>query len=225
MIIKFAQRFKELRKAKNISQEAIAEMLGITSQAVSKWECEQSYPDIELLPVIADIFAITIDSLFRDDVNAENQSTLPFPDDDKIRLVRYKGHSLIVHNQNTNQNIRYKPQLGETQVEVWGDCTIEGDVIGNVVSNGNIECGDVAGNAYAGGNVDCGDVCGNVKAGGNVNCGEDIDERMLTHPAPDMQMNQAAHVLDSELSNQLRSQIESNVKEALKKVREAMDKL
>ena len=52
------------RKNKNITQETLAKLLGISNQAVSKCENEQSYPDIELLPKLADIFEITLDVLF-----------------------------------------------------------------------------------------------------------------------------------------------------------------
>lgn len=52
-----------LRKEHNLTQEALAEKLGITFQAVSKWENGQSYPDIALLPILADIFNVGIDEL------------------------------------------------------------------------------------------------------------------------------------------------------------------
>ena len=48
------QNIKKLRTAKNITQEQLANSLHISNQAVSKWEKEQAYPDIALLPMIAD---------------------------------------------------------------------------------------------------------------------------------------------------------------------------
>ena len=54
---RFSNNFKELRKLQELTQEQIAEMLGVTSQAISKWECGTSYPDIEMLPIIANIFS------------------------------------------------------------------------------------------------------------------------------------------------------------------------
>ena len=53
----------ELRRQKGITQEALAEIVGVTGQAVSKWESGGS-PDIELLPPIADYFGVSIDKLF-----------------------------------------------------------------------------------------------------------------------------------------------------------------
>ena len=57
-------KIAELRKEKGMTQEALATELGVSNQAVSKWEANQSCPDIQLLPQIADIFGVTIDCLF-----------------------------------------------------------------------------------------------------------------------------------------------------------------
>lgn len=58
----------ELRKSKGITQEALAEVVGVTAQAVSKWESGGT-PDVELLIPIADYFGISIDRLFGRNVN------------------------------------------------------------------------------------------------------------------------------------------------------------
>ena len=47
------ERIETLRKERKITQESLANYLGITKAAVSKWELNQSYPDITLLPIIA----------------------------------------------------------------------------------------------------------------------------------------------------------------------------
>lgn len=52
-----------LRKAKGITQEELAQALGVTNQAVSKWESTQCCPDIQLLPDIATYFDVSIDQL------------------------------------------------------------------------------------------------------------------------------------------------------------------
>ena len=54
---------RALRQKKNITQEALAQHLGITSQSVGKWERGEGYPDITLLPAIAAYFDVTIDDL------------------------------------------------------------------------------------------------------------------------------------------------------------------
>lgn len=59
----FGTRLGALRKAKGLTQEQVAETLAVSPQAVSKWENDQSYPDITLLTKIAEMFSTTVDSL------------------------------------------------------------------------------------------------------------------------------------------------------------------
>ena len=68
MTIKIGEKIKELRKKADVNQERFAGYLGVTAQAVSKWEVEGCYPDIELLPSIANFFNISIDELMSFDV-------------------------------------------------------------------------------------------------------------------------------------------------------------
>ena len=57
-------KIRKLRMKHNITQSQLAEVLSVTSQSVSKWECGRSFPDITLLPVIARYFGISMDELF-----------------------------------------------------------------------------------------------------------------------------------------------------------------
>ena len=57
------KRIAQHRKRLNLTQDALAEQLGITAQAVSKWENDQSCPDINMLPRLSEIFGITTDEL------------------------------------------------------------------------------------------------------------------------------------------------------------------
>lgn len=63
MKLAVGENIKFIRKSKDLSQEALAEMLGVSCQSVSRWETGACYPDIELLPVIAEIFGISVDKL------------------------------------------------------------------------------------------------------------------------------------------------------------------
>ena len=54
-----------LRKAKGMTQKELAELLNVSDKAVSRWEREESMPDISLIPLIADIFEVTCDELLR----------------------------------------------------------------------------------------------------------------------------------------------------------------
>lgn len=66
------ENLKKYRILKNMTQEDIAEYLGITAQSVSKWERGESYPDITFLPALANIFETSIDLLIgMDTIRAE----------------------------------------------------------------------------------------------------------------------------------------------------------
>ena len=58
------ENIRQFRKTMNLTQEELADKLGVSFQAVSKWENAQSAPDISLLPLLAEIFRCTIDDLF-----------------------------------------------------------------------------------------------------------------------------------------------------------------
>lgn len=73
MKLSIGENIKSLRKQKDITQEQLSEMLGISSQSVSRWESGVCYPDMELLPAIAKIFEITVDKLLGVDDVAENK--------------------------------------------------------------------------------------------------------------------------------------------------------
>lgn len=64
MSLKLGKKIRELRKAKNISQEVLAQFLGVSFQAVSKWENDTAMPDVSLIPVIASFFGVSTDDLF-----------------------------------------------------------------------------------------------------------------------------------------------------------------
>lgn len=59
----FTNTFIHLRKENHLTQEQLAQELGISAQAISKWENGQSYPDIELLPQLANLLHVSIDAL------------------------------------------------------------------------------------------------------------------------------------------------------------------
>ncbi|MBQ2278651.1 MAG: helix-turn-helix domain-containing protein [Clostridia bacterium] len=63
MTISIGQNIKRLRRERDITQEGLAEFLGITAQAVSGWECDRSLPDIAQLPLLANIFGVTTDEI------------------------------------------------------------------------------------------------------------------------------------------------------------------
>lgn len=67
MKLQISETLKYLRKEKGITQEELAEALGVSSQSVSRWESGTCYPDIELIPEISGFFAVTADKLLGTD--------------------------------------------------------------------------------------------------------------------------------------------------------------
>ncbi|MBO6053077.1 MAG: helix-turn-helix transcriptional regulator [Clostridia bacterium] len=64
MQLDLGRKIRELRRRDNRTQEALAEAVGVTPQAISRWESGGGYPDMESIPAIANYFGITIDELF-----------------------------------------------------------------------------------------------------------------------------------------------------------------
>lgn len=64
--MKFYEKLQLLRRERGLSQEELAEMLGVSRQAISKWESGQTYPEIEKIVTLSEIFGVTMDSLVKD---------------------------------------------------------------------------------------------------------------------------------------------------------------
>ena len=64
MQIQIGEKIRTLRKQKNLSQETLAAALGVTFQAVSKWESGTTMPDVALIPALASFFGVSTDELF-----------------------------------------------------------------------------------------------------------------------------------------------------------------
>ncbi len=102
MQIKLGEKIKELRKRDGRKQEDLAVALGVTNQAVSRWEANGGYPDIEMLPAIANYFHITIDELFGYDNDRQTklQSYLDQSDqmiecrDDRVLRVEFLRNAI-----------------------------------------------------------------------------------------------------------------------------------
>lgn len=63
MKLSLGDNIRRLRRARDLTQEQLADRLGVTYQSVSRWENSTAYPDIELLPAIGDIFSVSVDEL------------------------------------------------------------------------------------------------------------------------------------------------------------------
>ena len=179
-------RIAALRKQAGLTQEALAQKLGVTNQAVSKWESDQCCPDVLLLPKIADEFGQSLDALFGRETAAP-----PAPEEapeeeeveDIFHIRLFRGNTWLEDYELARQvEIIWTGPLLNVQSDFAVSCeNVSGDVNaggsvncdavdGDVNAGGNVSCDDVGGNIKAGGNVSCDDVAGDVIAGGDVNC-------------------------------------------------------
>lgn len=81
MNIYFGENLKKLRKEKELTQEMLADFLGVSFQAVSKWERNESSPDITTLPVIASFFDVTTDALLGVDKSKKEEIVQKYIDE------------------------------------------------------------------------------------------------------------------------------------------------
>lgn len=101
--LSLGNRIAYYRKLNAMTQEELSYKLNVSPQAVSKWEQQLSSPDIMLLPVIAEVFDISIDELFGRKINTEPVFSLvdnvPWEDDGKIRFAVFQGKKLFNHSE------------------------------------------------------------------------------------------------------------------------------
>ena len=120
MDMQIAKKLRECRSKKKNTQEQLASHLGVTVQAVSKWERGEGYPDITQLPPIAMYYGVTVDYLLGVDEAAKKEKIhnyllrqVPLTTDDRVDLWReayreFPSEPLVLHNLAyalRNQNI------------------------------------------------------------------------------------------------------------------------
>ncbi len=66
----FQDNLRRLRQAAGYTQEQLAEKVGVSAQSVSRWECGNTLPDVMLLPVLARLYGVTVDDLYREEIHA-----------------------------------------------------------------------------------------------------------------------------------------------------------
>lgn len=96
---RMGENIASLRRASGLTQEMLADRLGVTSQAVSKWERQLSCPDVSLLPAMAEVFEVPIDELFiklDPESEANRIDALPWEDDGHIRIAVFEGKRLCI---------------------------------------------------------------------------------------------------------------------------------
>lgn len=113
------------RKAKRLTQEELGEKLGVTNQAVSKWESEASMPDVMLLPEIATALNITLDDLYG---IAKEPEKISCSADDFPAFCHQKLIELFYYN--TKMRFTHIGSSGKEQLEFQIKKLMEGCRIG-----------------------------------------------------------------------------------------------
>jgi len=100
MNIEIANRLQALRKEKGYSQEQLALELGISRQAVSKWERAESSPDTDNLICLAKLYNVSLDELLRTDEDVESiKESVKEKEKEKENFVRVNGNSVVVQDK------------------------------------------------------------------------------------------------------------------------------
>lgn len=109
------QRISESRKARGITQEELAEKLGVSAQAVSKWENDLSCPDIMLLPELGDLLGMTTDELLRGE---KKQTVMLLPEEKRKSLDDMVFRIQVRSADNDRVNINLPMSLVRLAVEI-----------------------------------------------------------------------------------------------------------
>lgn len=191
-------RILRRRKEKGLTQEALANQLGVSNQAVSKWEGDVCCPDLQLLPLLADTLELSLDELFGRESMAKTAQKaeadsqilsvaveLPWEDDDAIHAVLFQGHRLLQPKQGSlfrhdkYDEIRKTVELhfSGTAQDIYSDFSVvctNSMIQGSVRAGDGVTCTDVGGDVSAGDSVTCGSVGGDVQAGDGVTCSGNV---------------------------------------------------
>ena len=116
------KRISENRKAKNIKQEELAEILLVSPQAVSKWENNISCPDISLLPKLAEILGISVDEL----LSGKKEPETKFVPEEKRRDINEMMFRIVVDSADGDK-VRVNIPCALLKVAI--DCGMEMPVV------------------------------------------------------------------------------------------------
>ncbi|MCD7800856.1 MAG: helix-turn-helix domain-containing protein [Ruminococcus sp.] len=124
MTIETANKLLTLRKQHNLSQEGLAEKLGISRQAVSKWERGEASPDTDNLIQLAKLYNISLDELLNVDIKLYNKNTISLtkPEDKSAHEDTYSQSTSTYKHNEFNSN-SYMAVISEPQITPQGVTT------------------------------------------------------------------------------------------------------
>ncbi len=188
--IVLAANIQKYRKKCGLTQEELAKKLGVTFQAVSKWENAKTAPDILFLPTMADLFGCYTDELFSREIKTEihydHCPEFPWYDDNIIRGVVCLGRKILQVTDKLTDKFTFEVIGDAKSVQSECNITVSGSVSGGcnagdeIVVGGHVYGGCNAGDAITvGGNLSGGCVAGDgITCGGNlkgdITCGDTV---------------------------------------------------
>lgn len=89
------EKLLKLRKARGWSQEEMAERVGVTRQAISRWESDAAKPDADNIITVCDLFGVSSDYLLRDGMGSGDSGSLPVPEA-QSPADRYRSFSTVI---------------------------------------------------------------------------------------------------------------------------------
>ena len=119
------KRIARLRKEKGMSQENLAERIGVSAQAVSKWENDQSCPDISLLPRLTKLLGVTADEL----LTGESDQVKLLPENQRKPLDELTLRIKVLSNKGDKIRVNLPMPLVKVALEMGVDISpnISGD--------------------------------------------------------------------------------------------------
>lgn len=132
----FGENLRNVRKQRNITQEELAEILGVSRQAISKWESDNGYPETEKLLIISKTLNVSLDYLLNDislmeEKEKTEEKTVVYAPTGKIAITTYDNNNVIFCQSVKSSSIllpsKDEPKYilyGVDKVTFWGEHTI-----------------------------------------------------------------------------------------------------
>ncbi|NLO08886.1 MAG: helix-turn-helix transcriptional regulator [Clostridiales bacterium] len=151
--MRLGDKLIQLRRERGYSQEQLANMLDISRQSVSKWEADQSIPEISELIMISDIFNVSVDSLLREDIEI-------LPLDKRHEKLEAANNSNIVSDNYSSRAYGYGFYEYKSKIKVFGIPLVHVKTgYGIQVAKGIIAIGNISIGVISMGGISIGGLC------------------------------------------------------------------
>lgn len=169
---KISKQIAFFRKQMNLTQDELAIRLGVTNQAVSKWENDICCPDIQLLPKIAELFGISIDSLFGMKSKTKNIDILSqlkenyedLPNEERANFIFKSAaalHFLMISNYDGAPPVKFNEAMEHIAKNAWGYSSFYAPEITTTMRKNAVFFTDNSSTLYSSGDIN--KICGIMK--------------------------------------------------------------